>query len=253
MPAAGPASSAVRDPGTVAAWRRDGRQLHDDRGAGTATLDLDAPARGIRLAGGAGHEPAVLLGLDLGGRPQLADHWLRGGDVTAVYESDDDRRLRTLAMWRLQPSGAGTQAWVLVLSAQTSLLETMAEVGVVSRVHGDLVLHAAGGEGRRDFVAGATGGTTAAVLVRLPAEEVSRRDGQRSLLVAVHPEDRGQLTTALSAGLVDIGCRLFPTPLEKGVLLRSRMLAAVGPTANDVAWASELSAEFAASPPLLST
>jgi hypothetical protein len=252
MASSSPLASTAPSAAAATAWRRDGRQLHDDRGTGTATLDLDAPARGIRLAGGASHEPAVLLGLDLGGRPQLADHWIRGGDVTAVYESDDDRRLRTLAMWRLQPAPAGGQAWVLVLSAQTALLETMANVGVVSRVRGDLVADAAG-KSRHDVGAGGTGAATTAVLVRLSAAETRSPGTLRSLLVAIHPEDRGQLTASVSAGLVDIGCRLFPTPLEKGVLLRSRVLAAVGPRTDDIAWATEIGAEFAASPPLLST
>jgi len=253
MASSSPLPPPAASPAAAAAWRRAGHHLHDDRGPAVATLDLDSPSLGICLAGRAAGEPAMLLGLALGGAPHLVDHWIRGGDVTAVYESNDTRQLRTLAMWRLQPASAGRQAWVLVLSAQTALLETMADVSVVSRVHGDLVLHAAGGEGRRDFVAGATGGTTAALLVRLPAEDVSRRDGQRSLLLAVHPEDRGELTASASAGLFDIGCRLFPTPLEKGVLLRSRMLAAVGPTADDTTWAAEIVEEFAASPPLLST
>ena len=251
MPSSGPASSPPRD-SAAAAWRCDGLHLHDDRAA-AATLDLDAAASGIRLVGCQAAETDALLGIDLGGRARLTDHWIRGGDVTAVYESDDDRRLRTLAMWRLISAPAGTQAWVLVLSAQTSLLETMADVGVVSRVRGDLDMHAANGAGRLEFVPGGTGATSTAVLVRLPASAAGLQDTLRSLLVAVHPEDRGRLTATASAGRVDIGCRLFPTPLEKGVLLRSRVLAAVGPRANDTAWAAEMMKEFAASPPLLST
>jgi hypothetical protein len=253
MPSSGPASSPLRDSAVAASWRCDGLRLHDDRGTVAATLDLDAAASGIRLAGCQAAETDALLGIDLGGQARLTDHWIRGGDVTAVYESDDDRRLRTLAMWRLISATAGTQAWVLVLSAQTSLLETMANVGVVSRVRGDLAMHAASGAGRSEFLPGGNGATTTAVLVRLPASAAGPHDALRSLLVAVHPEDRGLLTATASAGRVDIGCRLFPTPLEKGVLLRSRVLAAVGPGANDAAWAAEMLEAFAASPPLLST
>jgi hypothetical protein len=252
MPSSGSASSPPCE-SAVAAWRSDGHHLHDDRGTVAAVLDLDTPAHGVSLVSRRAAPADNLLGLDLGGRPQRADHWIRGGDVTAVYESEDDRSLRTLAMWRLISSPAGTQAWELVLSAQTSLLETRANVGVVSRVRGDLVLSAAGGDGRCEFAAGDLAATTTAVLVRLPAMEEEPLAPLQSLLVAMHPEDRGRMSAASSAGVVEIGCRLFPTPLEKGVLLRSRVLAAVGPRANEVAWATEIANTFAASPPLLST
>jgi putative heme iron utilization protein len=50
-----------------------------------------------------------------------------------------------------------------------------------------------------------------------------------------------------------ISCWLFSSAVEKGVLLRSRVLAAIGPTANDTAWAAALAAAFAHSPPILTT
>lgn len=253
MPSSGPVSAPPRDSAAAASWRHDGLRLHDDRGIVAATLDLAAAASGICLAGGRDGETDVLLGIALGGRAGLTDHWIRGGDVTAVYESEDDRRLRTLAMWRLIAATVGTQAWVLVLSAQTSLLQTMANVGVVSRVRGDLEMHAAAGSGRLEFGPADSGVTTTAVLVRLPAPAGGFRDASRSLLLAVHPEDRGLLTATASGGRVDIDCRLFPATLEKGVLLRSRMLAVVGPTADHAGWAAEMLAAFTASPPLLST
>jgi hypothetical protein len=50
-----------------------------------------------------------------------------------------------------------------------------------------------------------------------------------------------------------VECWLFSTALEKGVLLRSRVLAAIGPAADATLWAADLAASFAASPPMLTT
>ena len=46
---------------------------------------------------------------------------------------------------------------------------------------------------------------------------------------------------------------LFASAIEKGVLLRGRVLAAVGPHDLDEGWASSLLAAFVASPPPLTT
>ena len=69
----------------------------------------------------------------------------------------------------------------------------------------------------------------------------------------LHPSEHQTLTVVCEGGRARVECALFPAGVEKGVLLRSRVFAAVGPTADDVAWGPRLAAGFAASPPLLST
>jgi hypothetical protein len=71
--------------------------------------------------------------------------------------------------------------------------------------------------------------------------------------VAVHPADARRIDIEPSAGRCGVTCRLFAAPLEKGVLLRSRVVAAIGPERNDEAWADRVLQAFAASPPLLTT
>lgn len=74
-----------------------------------------------------------------------------------------------------------------------------------------------------------------------------------SMLVAVHPADLRQVDVAIRDSVARIRCILFASAIEKGVLLRGRVLAAVGPRILDEAWAGRLLAAFAASPPPLTT
>jgi len=219
-------------------------------GMGSASIRLDHPASGIVFV--SGDEPpwsGSLLGLVLepaaeraaGGHVEVippTDHWVRGDDVVAVYEPQDPRSLRATAMWRRWPTESpSVAAWELVVSCQTSLLESDATVAVRTLVPaGEIASQAA----------------TAALL---------RTSAGRSVLVATHPLEARRLTMihaepaggAKGAGPVAIECHLFPSVVEKGVLLRGRVLAAVGPRENDEEWSAALLECFAASPPPLTT
>ena len=80
-----------------------------------------------------------------------------------------------------------------------------------------------------------------------------RRGDGTSILIMLHPNDDQTVTVAVEHGRARVGCWLFSTGVEKGVLLRSRVIAAIGPTADDTAWGARLAARFASSPPVLST
>lgn len=228
-----------------ASWNLSGAVAAVRAGAVEARLDLAAPATGLVVAGPAGADQ--LLGVDLGA-PAVppADHWVRGADLTAVYEPADGRRLRATAMWRRHPGPVA--AWELVISAQTALLHADAALAVVSDVDGDDVRWTTAdsppsawrprGEPRR------LPAEAAAVLVR-------RRTS--AVVVAVHPRDPRRIEVASAAGRSRVECGIFPAAIEKGVILRSRVLAAVGPAAAAESWAAELCAAFAASPPFLDT
>jgi hypothetical protein len=214
-----------------------------------AVIDLDQPRQGIMLAGQGMPSASSLLGLDLRSACRLADHWVRGDDVTAVYESSDTRHLRTTAMWRMHPSDGGTRAWELIASAQTSLLQSDSVLAVVSELEATDIQW----------------GTSAADGVQWHAEPPSEADcvlfrgaaadGSvgTSVLVAAHPGDARRMTVRREGTRFIVECWLFSTALEKGVLLRSRVLAAVGSTADATRWAGDLAARFAASPPMLTT
>lgn len=195
-----------------------------------ASIDLDRPTDGIAIASRAA-DADHLLGIDLRSAARLAERWARGTDVTAVYETTDARRLRATAMWRLDSAAPAlpreVAVWELVISAQTSLLESDSSLAVVSHV------------AATEFVPVGAGGVLA------------RRGDGTSALVLVHPDDLKKVSSEHRAGRGTISCWLFSAAVEKGVLLRSRVLAAIGPTAGDTNWAAAIAETFAASPPML--
>jgi hypothetical protein len=240
-------SSATKAP--VSAWLATGRHMADSQSVIPAAIDLDQPRQGIAMAGQGMPSAGSLLGLDLRSDCRLTDHWVRGDDVTAVYETADARRLRTTAMWRLHPSDGATRAWELIASAQTSLLQSDALLAVVSEIDATDVLWGTCTDGAMRWHAGESSDATC-VLMQVGGAAGS---GDTSVLVAAHPGDARRLTVRRDGKRVVVECWLFSNELEKGVLLRSRVLAAVGPSANATRWAGDLTATFAASPPMLTT
>ena len=214
-----------------------------------AAVDLDQPRHGITLSGEGVSSPRTLLGLDLRSECRLTDHWVRGDDVTAVYESADARHLRTTAMWRQHASDAATRAWELVASAQTSLLQSDSVLAVVSEIDATDILWGTCTDGTVQWHADPSPDATCVLLGRSGATD----SNSTSVLVAAHPGDARRMTARRDGTRVVVECWLFSTELEKGVLLRSRVLAAVGPAADATRWAGDLAAKFAASPPMLTT
>jgi hypothetical protein len=231
------------------AWIATGTRLTDSRSASPAAIDLDRPRQGITLAGQGQSSANSLLGLDLRSECRLTDHWVRGDDVTAVYESADARHLRTTAMWRLHPSDGATRAWELIASAQTSLLQSDSVLAVVSEIEATDILWGTCTKGAVRWHADPSPEATC-VLMRQDGTDTS---DSTSVLVAAHPGDARRMTARRDGKRVVVECWLFSTELEKGVLLRSRVLAAVGPAANATDWAGDLAAKFAVSPPMLTT
>ena len=233
----------------TAAWLATGRRMTDAGSGIAAAIDLDRPRQGITLAGAGVSSASTLLGLDLRSDHRLTDHWVRGDDVTAVYESADARHLRTTAMWRLHRPDGATRAWELIASAQTSLLQSDSVLAVVSEIDAADILW---GTCTNGAVRWHTDPSPEATCVLLGSSGAAG-SGDTSVLVATHPGDVRRLTARRDGERVVVECWLFSTELEKGVLLRSRVLAAVGPGVDATGWAGDLAAKFAASPPMLTT
>ncbi len=253
MPSPAPLQSSHSQPSSIpvatAAWLATGQRMTDAGSLLPAAIDLDQPRQGIALtrAGVAGSES--LLGLDLRSECRLTDHWVRGDDVTAVYESADARHLRTTAMWRLHESDAATRAWELIASAQTSLLQSDSVLAVVSEIDATDILWGTSTNGAMQWHADPSPEANCILLRRGGATD----SDSTSVLVAAHPDDARRMTARRDGRRVVVECWLFSTALEKGVLLRSRVLAAIGPAADATRWAGDLAAKFAASPPMLTT
>lgn len=244
MPASAPLAPAL-----TGGWTATGRRFVDAASAVPAALDVDRPRHGIAIEMPGAGRPSHLLGIDLRSDCRLADSWVRGDDVTAVYESADARHLRTTAMWRLHPSAGAARAWELVASAQTSLLQSDSVLAVVSEVDAAEPLWGTCRDGTVHWTAAPSPEATCVLLYgggrNLPTGT--------SVMVAVHPGDARRMNVRSDGPRAVVECWLFSTALEKGVLLRSRVLAAVGPTADATAWATALATAFAASPPMLTT
>ena len=254
MPSPAPLRSAAPQSSCVeSAWDATGTRLTDSRSVSLAAIDLDQPRQGITLAGQGVSPPNSLLGLDLRSECRLTDHWVRGDDVTAVYETvdapADARHLRTTAMWRLHASDAATRAWQLIASAQTSLLQSDAVLAVVSEIEATDILWGTWANGAVQWHTDPSPEATCILLRRGGATD----SDSTSVLVAAHPGDARRMTARRDGTRVVVECWLFSTELERGVLLRSRVLAAVGPAADATGWAGDLAAMFAASPPMLTT
>ncbi|MGB8854275.1 MAG: hypothetical protein WCC69_11990 [Pirellulales bacterium] len=232
----------------TAAWTLAGLRSQTRCGSFEVSLDLARPAAGLTIAAGA--QSAFvdhLLGLDLSANCPPSDHWVRGSDITAVYEPADPRHLRATAMWRQLACDATTAAWELIASAQTSRLDSDPAVAVVADI--------GAGEVRwrgRNPASGWAALTPTAILPADATVIMSVRPHRTAVLIAPHPDNAARINAVWEQGRLRLGCRLFTHQLEKGVLLRSRVLTACGPAA-DMAWAERLLADFAASPPPLST
>jgi hypothetical protein len=244
-----PSPSPPRSAPTASAWLATAHRLTDATSVVPAGLDLDQPRQGITLADHGGIAPDSLIGLDLRSACRLTDHWVRGDDVTAIYESADARHLRATAMWRLRPSLAGTRAWELIASAQTSLLQSDAVLAVVSEIDATDILWGTCRDGAVQWHAAPSPEATCVLMHR----GGKAGSDTTSVLMAAHPGDARRMTVRKHGSRTVVECWLFSTALEKGVLLRSRVLAAIGPTAGATRWAADTTATFAASPPMLTT
>jgi hypothetical protein len=228
----------ARAPRAACRWTLVGGKAHEQHAG--LVLDLSDPAGGLQ-----GRDGNRLLGLDVGSERPPLDAWVRGDDVTVTWEPADDRGLRATGLWRSHASTDAPPAWELVASATTHLLSADATVAVTSDVPAEEVLSASWRIGQPPAFERRSSPQQGLLLVR--------SGGDTSVLVMVHPSDHQAMTVTLSDTRAHVACLLFPTGVEKGVLLRSRVMAAVGPKADDLTWAARLAERFAASPAMLST
>ncbi len=225
------------------AWNLEGLVARDR----AARLDLQAPATGLAVRGETSDDH--LLGLDLR-VPQsdsvpLADHWVRGDDVVAVYRPVDPRRLEATAMWRRL--SCDQLGWELVLSAQTALVESDGSLAVTCDVALGDVTAGRVGEGSLQW---SPLGDAAACPPEATNLLVHR--AHDAVLIAVHPSDARRVVTTPHPSRLHIACWLFSAAIEKGVLHRGRVLAAIGPK-DTTTWADSLIVDFVATPPPLTT
>jgi hypothetical protein len=206
-----------------------------------ARLDLTSPGRGLgalRLRG-ADWPEAGLLGLDWQAsapnrRHPFAEIVSRAGDLLATCLETPDWPVRLDVVWRVRAPAPGDgflAAVDLIVSVRTSLLDVRPEVSVRSALPACEIFCLAGRDAGefhpvslsppRAFPAPLPGGAGCAVL-RVPGK-------RPSYVEMVHPQDFPEGEIRAAGGdrpgdeAVALVHRLFARPLEKGVILRSRV------------------------------
>lgn len=238
-------------------WRQTGEQATLTCGHWQARLDALRPAaglsdvsyRGVPLA-----ETSFLgVDLDMDDRAVLGDCYQRGGDFIARYLQTAARPFAVLVYWRagwFLYEGQSYPRIDLVVSIETSLLDSRPKVSAVSKLrlasgtlayYGEGYLLAAVGEGEGQneirYVEMCYPGDAVSTSIEVPdggAADENRAAGEHG-------------------GHVRCVTRLFGQPLEKGVILRSRMRGLFVPREHGEEIARAARAELAESAPPLTT
>lgn len=250
-----------------ATWQLTGPRAQLQLPKFAAQIDLLQPAQGLtELVVASESLAGNLLRVDVPSVPaaspqEVADWYQRCGDLVATYAQTEARPFRTQIYWRSESHAldGALAAIELVASVQTSLLDSHPQLTISSLVPCTEVWHLAhpGNQGaqrvtcsskapfRADFSQGSC------YLLRLSggwsyAEMVHPLDMRESTIEPVVDREHGR-------ELVEIRHRLFTAELEKGVILRSRVLGLLLPREHDLAAAAQHYAQFAAAEPPLTT
>ena len=236
----------------------------------SGSCDLLTPDQGLHelAIDGSPLAGARLLGLSL---PPVSSEsaisglegYTRRGDLVGIYAPTDAQPFRSQAYWRLASHDLGADPWKalaaieLVASKQTDLLDSRPDLSVSSRLpcitawlltdvdtgsYDEIDLH-------RKPVFSRTNGV-ACFVFRLPGNSLSYAE-------MVYPLDfeTSELARVNNAGksLVRTEHQLFVHRLEKGVILRARVLGLLLNRDDDLRVAAAHYAQFAASDPPLTT
>ncbi len=184
------------------------------------------------------------------------DSYVRGRDLVSTYLQDDQRKIRGQIYWRALECGPNRAPGIdLIVSVQTSLLDSDPTLKVRSNVPAREVLGVTSMERAttNDITPRGGDSTTVSLRAPLPACWLFRLTADDTTYVEmVHPLDfvSSELKET-AASEVEHSTQLFRGPLEKGVILRSRLRGLFVPRSGDVAAAIACYREFAASEPPL--
>lgn len=240
-------------------WQLQDADARLTLGALLAHTDAQAPFSGLTVSLGAARLRLFQLELPLPAAATsytLSETYVRGQDLVSTYFEEERRRIRAQIYRRAFEWGAARAAAIdLIISVQTSLLDSDPTLKVRSTITAQEVL------GLTNLEQGTTTGDTPAggVVVKHegkgPACWLFRLNAEDFTYVEmVHPADFvSNSLQEVAPGEIEHATRLFRGPLEKGVILRSRLRGVVLPRAGDVAAAIACYQEFAASEPPLTT
>ncbi len=228
-------------------------------GALAGEVDFRRPFVGLQATFGSARLRLVRIEVPPPSHPtpeESPECYVRGCDLVCTYLQDDNRKIRGQVYWRAFEWGPNRAPGVdLIVSVQTSLLDSDPMLKVCSMVSVKEILevksleHATadnitpGGGDFSTVYLRAPG--AACLLFRLAADELT-------YVEMVHPADFVSSSfQKTGSGEVEHSTQLFRGPLEKGVILRSRLRGVIVPRSGDVAAAIACYREFAASEPPL--
>ena len=228
-------------------------------GALAGEVDFRHPFVGLRATFGSARLRLFRVELPPPSQPtpeESPECYVRGCDLVCTYLQDDNRKIRGQVYWRAFEWGPNRAPGVdLIVSVQTSLLDSDPTLKVRSSLRASEILGLKQVEpamtedvlapGGKLHFASIHGKTPACWLFRLPTDTAT-------YVEMVHPTDFvSSQFQEIGPGEVERSTQLFRGPLEKGVILRSRLRGVLLPRAGDVAAAVVCYQEFAASEPPL--
>lgn len=247
-------------------WQLEGTVARLAVGDCRAVIDLTRPAQGLALRVPGAPDTAAawqILGVQFDDGPSVdtgrLDAYVRGDDLVATYDEVPPRRVRAQIYWRrLQAAEFAPQfaehvaaALELIVSANTSLLDSDPQSSVVSTLPAACeILNIDGVASEKldpsPLAANNSAGAGRGFLFRPSL-------GELSYVEIVHPADidRSQIDTTPGDSPVKLIHHLFQQRLEKGVILRARVRAALVARRHDEPAARAAYEHFAsAEPPL---
>lgn len=232
----------------------------------SASLDLEQPARGIHDI-----HPALdaaadfhILGIEVpaisdAGRDALVESYTRSIDLVAAYRETKEWPIQVDVRWQAVGNAGATGllgAIDMVVSVRTDLLDSRPGLAVVSAVPPGEMLRLRDRQSGR-FEPLEVDGTTRVVPQDGPGCLLFRPVlGDLSYVEMIHPADfdRDEIARGESPDApISVRHRLFPQPLEKGVILRARVRGAILARSTDQELASALFAALSTADPPLGT
>lgn len=197
----------------------------------------DGPLVGSRLMG------VLIPGFPAGSPDSLLECHRRGGDLAVAYRESAGWPARLDVRWRLVPLPAGPGAIELILSVRTYSLTCQPILSVLTTIRAEEVL-AIDPNGLARSLTGSEEGWVGLT----PANCLVFRRGPLSYVQMVHPNDfsRDELLHPTEPIVpVQFRHRLFSQPLEKGVIVRTRLRGFLLPRDDDLRLASRAARQFA--------
>ncbi len=226
-----------------------------------ATVDVERPDLGLGslMSRNNGHTVqfgrASILGVCADQLDPLAvkstDHYVRGDDLIVSCQPATTSDISLQIYWRVVNDETIPATGIeTIVSAQTDLLDSHPTSVVSSQLPpGDVLIMIDGSDQTFQPLAiecGESATGNGVVLIRFENNEIS-------YLEMVHPSDDRGVTIKRTSEQLVTSYPVLTERLEKGVIRRSRLRAMFIPRENDSSVAMKLYAQFAASPPPLTT